>query len=712
LTGKVIGETRGEPVDTELPHGSNRGRPGPAGRPSRSVPRADAGRGRALFYTRDSGGRHETTPGQYVEWAAREAANRELAFDGEPSRIEAMIRSGTAADGDIYLDYDVKGNTLSRPGLNALFARAASDPSVTHVLIPRRDRLARPDNLMDAMALELGLRQAGITLVFKDRVVGPLKAFGPQDIADFITAAVEYHQAGGDRRRLAQQIIDSQLRLARYGFSTGGRAPFGFRRCLVREDGTRVRVLADGERVRMAGHHVIWLPDEDKMPLIGRILDMVATMPASRVAATLTAEGVPAPDAGRTRKDGGVAHAVSGVWHQSTIRNIAENSLLAAVVTHGRRSMGDQLRFTAAGRRELEESDFRPDGKPKVVANPPSAQVTAPARFEPVISAELHEGIKAKLRERGGTQRGKPRSRDPGRNPLGARVYDMACGWPMYRTPYNGSFRYICGLYQQSHSARCSHNHVDGPAAARFALSVVRQTVSASGLLPALRERVRALAAAESAAPPDPSAARRAELETLRRQRETIGRNMALAGNEAQFRAVSAAFDEVGKRVAALEAELASAPPAPKPADPEAEIAAAMAVLDRLPDLAADDSDLPALGELFAALDVRMFCRFAEVQWGRRTVNRLTGGVLTLGSAPPPIRPYDGPTARKEVKVSAASAAREGDRKTELPSVTSHPGQEGGSSGNVGRGDTTPIELFADGVRSLDPRFRLLVAAG
>ena len=25
--------------------------------------------GRLLFYTRDSGGRHEMTPGQYVEWA-------------------------------------------------------------------------------------------------------------------------------------------------------------------------------------------------------------------------------------------------------------------------------------------------------------------------------------------------------------------------------------------------------------------------------------------------------------------------------------------------------------------------------------------------------------------------------------------------------------------------------------------------------------------
>jgi DNA invertase Pin-like site-specific DNA recombinase len=652
----------------------------------RAAPRSP-GAGRALFYTRDSGGRHETTPTEYVAWAAREAAALGLAFDGSPARIEAMIRGGRPVDGDLYLDYDVRGDTLSRPGLDALIARATSDPSVTHVFIPRRDRLARPDHAMDGVQLECRLRLAGVTLVFKDKVAGPIRAGRTQDIADLITAAVDYHQAGGDRRRLAQQIIDSQLRLARAGFSTGGRAPFGFRRWLARVDGTAVRPLQDGERVRMAGHHVVWLPDEEKMPLVGRILDMVGTMPASRVAATLTAEGVPAPDAGRTRKDGGVPHPVSGVWHQSTIRNIAENSLLVAVVTHGRRSMGDRLRFTAAGQRELEESDFRPDGEPKVVANPPSAQVTAPARFGPVISAERHEAIKAELRERGGTQRGKPRSRDPGRNPLGTRVYDLACGWPMYRVPYGGSFRYTCGLYQTSHSARCSHNHLDGPAAVRFALSVVRQTVLASGLAGELERRLRALAEAESGAAPDPSAARREELERLRAQRDAAGRNLALAATPAQYRAVAAAFEDLNGKVASLEAALASAPPAPSPPDPEAGVAAAMAVLDRLPDLAFDGSDLPALGELFAALDVRMFCRFVPAAWGRRTVNRLAGGVVTLGSAPPPIEPYRGPTAREEVKALAATAAERGVPKGGPPPITVVTGQEGGSSGNVGRGD-------------------------
>ena len=49
----------------------------------------------------------------------------------------------------------------------------------------------------------------------------------------------------------------------------------------------------------------------------------------------------------------------------------------------------------------------------------------------------------------------------------------------MYRQPYNGSFRYACGLYQQSHGAACKHNTVDGVRATRFLLACVRQRVLA-----------------------------------------------------------------------------------------------------------------------------------------------------------------------------------------------------------------------------------------
>ena len=108
--------------------------------------------------------------------------------------------------------------------------------------------------------------------------------------------------------------------------------------------------------MRMAGHHVVWLPTAvAELKVIRRILEMLETMPASRVAAQLTAEGIPSPDAGRWRKDRGIKHPVSGVWHQTTVVNIARNKLLVAVASfrpslHGRQASVYAGRAAGVGR--------------------------------------------------------------------------------------------------------------------------------------------------------------------------------------------------------------------------------------------------------------------------------------------------------------------------------------------------------------------------
>src|SRR5207249_334153 len=134
---------------------------------------------------------------------------------------------------------------------------------------------------------------------------------------------------------------------------------------------------------------------------------------------------------------------------------------------------------------------------PKVIANPQSVRIEAAATFEPLVDAARHRQLLAKLEERSGTQRGKPRSHNPSTNPLGSRVFDMVCGWPMYRQPYNQRFRYLCGLYQQSHGAECKHNCIDGLLATRFLLSCLRQRILAPSLRAKLVQKLRAIAERE-----------------------------------------------------------------------------------------------------------------------------------------------------------------------------------------------------------------------
>lgn len=658
------------------------------------------GKGRGLFYHRDSGGKAEMTPAQYVEWARREAGEA-VSFDGTPERIEAMIREGRFADGDLFVDYDVKGNLLSRPGLDALYREALSDPRVKRIYIPRRDRLARPEDPIEGVKMENRLRTAGKTLVFMKMTLPPLRKGQKADIAETITAVVDYDRSDEERIDLAQKILDAQIRLARLGYSTGGRPPYGFRRWLAKDDGTRVRELAAGERVRMAGHHVVWLPTaEAELKIIRRILEMLETMPACQVAALLTAEGVPSPDHGRWRKDRGIKHPVSGVWHQTTVVSTARNPLLVAVAAYGLRSMGDKLRFTPSGPRILEDRDFRKDDKPKVIRNPESERITAPARFEPLVDVDRHRQLLAALDARGGTQRGKPRARDPRQNPLGGRIFDMNCGWPMYRVPYGKSFRYSCGYYQQSHGAGCDHNHADGPTATRFMLSCLRQLLLSPTLLPKMESRFRALAAkAHDNQEADRAIAELlAELAGVQTELKTVSGNMARAKTDAQYDAISANFDELTSREALLSEKIAEQESrSHRPGDAEREVATALNIVHRLGDLVAntqpleDPACLDLAGQAFRLTDVRLFLRFRAVQVKNRVLNKIAGGVVAFGAAPPPIEIYRGPTGRRALNHNGATAAVAAEPgKHGLPSppeCTIGSGSEGKSLGNVSRGD-------------------------
>jgi hypothetical protein len=353
--------------------------------------------------------------------------------------------------------------------------------------------------------------------------------------------------------------------------------------------------------------------------------------------------------------------------------------------------MGDQARLSPTGPRGLEEGDYRADGRPKVIRNPEETLVRrqAPVTFEPVVEPARQQALVALLDGRAGTQRGKPRSQDPARNPLGCRVFDMSCGWAMYRQPYGGSFRYLCGLYQQSHAERCAHNHVDGPRAVEFVLGCLRQRVLSPRLLARLEERLLQRARREQGADAEAQerAGRQAQLAELKGKLERVNRNLALAETAEQFKAVAAVQKELQGQHDALAALLAQQRRAQAgEAGVQAEVDKALALLRRLMDLAGQEGDYAGIGELFRQVNVRLFLRFGEVQLKKRKVNRVAGGVVTFGSAPPPIRPYEGPTGRRMNKRPAAEVAA-GPGDLTVPSQPVVPGREGDSSGNVNRGD-------------------------
>ena len=68
------------------------------------------------------GRKHETTPAEYLSWARKKAAELSLHFAGTPEQIQAMIDTGSAHEGDVFIDYGVTGDKLSRAGLDDMSA--------------------------------------------------------------------------------------------------------------------------------------------------------------------------------------------------------------------------------------------------------------------------------------------------------------------------------------------------------------------------------------------------------------------------------------------------------------------------------------------------------------------------------------------------------------------------------------------------------------
>ena len=609
--------------------------------------------GRGLFYSRDSGGRHETTPVEYVQWASKEAKKLKLKFRGTPEAINRMIKAGEAVSGDLFFDV-INGGEMSRTGLNALLETARNDLSVSHIFIPRRDRLARPGNPIEGMTLELEMRKLGLTLVYIEMTLAPILPWQRHDFGESIVSLVDFEQSSKFRIEHGEKMLYSHLQLARYGYWTGGRAPYGFRRHLVRADGTIVRELADGEQVSQAGHHVVLLAGpESELNVLKEILDLLLKIPASQVARRLNERGVPSPYAGRTRKDGGVVHVVSGRWRRTTVTNLARNPLIRAVTAYGRRTLGEFRRFSTEGPRPLTEADFHADGNRKVVINDQSQIMTSKAHGVAIIDDEHADQLLKVLDARAGTQAGKPRSRNPNQNPLGARIFDMNCCWPMYRIPYRDSYCYKCGLYMQSQPHQCHHNWVDGPMATKTALAVLRQKLMAPDMIAQLERKLldRANASQQSGRQEKALATRKKELANVRQQVANAKRNAALAESRELFQEISGIYEELKAREAQLTLEIAKSETSSQSSDAMKQaIESAIESVKQFPTQAEDPDNLGAIGELFHSANLQMFLKFHRVQIKNRVLNKLDLGILTMGDAPLPIKKYDGPTGRDALK--------------------------------------------------------------
>ena len=647
--------------------------------------------GRGLLYLRQSQGEPTLVQSQYVTWAQLKAAQLGVVFGGKPDDLERMLKANVSNSGDVFVDWNISGNILSRPGWDAFNEKALADHTISHLFVARRDRIARADNPIDAVHTEIRLRQAGLTLVFQDAVAKPFPRGKRLEIGDLIAMVADYDRGGAFRQELARKLIFVKIELAAQGYSIGGDPPYGFRRWLCTAAGVQVRELAKGETVKRPGHHVIWLPTcVAELEVVRRILELIKTTPASQIAELLNAENIPGPRHGcfYTPKNGAPRER-SGLWYGTTVRNVAVNPANVFLMTYGKRGSGDAMRFTPKGPRELDDRDFE-DERLKQIANPEADwMITAvPGDHQPVIGLEEHREILALVDARGKTQRGKPRAKGANPNPLGARIFDMGCGWPMYRKQRRAHWGYACGLNSHSDSQCCEHNLIDGIAATRFVVAASRQLVLSNAVESKLRARLRELAVAEQGVASTSQIRLRteAQLKIVTGEVAEAKRKMTLEKDEEIAEAMKSVYKERKAEQGKLQSQLDNLPVAVSIVDPETGVEKAFACLQQMRGLVtASEPEMTSVTTLVKVLNANLYVQFHRVAKGRRFLNLPQSGVLTFGKSSPPVPLWEGRTDKIFVKKMLAEGKPVSAGASQAHCESGDTGTVVGGSGNLQR---------------------------
>lgn len=112
----------------------------------------------------------------------------------------------------------------------------------------------------------------------------------------------------------------------------------------------------------------------------------------------------------------------------ATVAELCHNQIIVGLHEYGKRSEGQIRRLGAQGPRLLEEEkDLSGDGRPRVITNDPSLRISKQVG-ETKYDMEQWRDIQTQMQERGRTQRGIARAKDPARYPLACRLVDLTGG--------------------------------------------------------------------------------------------------------------------------------------------------------------------------------------------------------------------------------------------------------------------------------------------
>ncbi len=448
------------------------------------------------------------------------------------STIESQIRECRAyarqhglvvVEDTLFVDRAKEGTTTEqRDQFQAMLATAQRNPKPFDViLVWKFSRFAR--NREDSAIHKSLLRRHGVEVISVSEPVDRDSAMGVL-IEGIIEIQDQFYSA-----RLAEEVKRGQREATLEGFSTGGRAPYGYRRVEVPDP--RGRTDRTGQPIK----RVTLAIDPTEATIVRRIFAMYASgMGYVRMAKTLNAEGVPGP--------------WSKSWDGMAIREILRNDVYRGARVYGRIRKVKTANGTRSKRSRPEGSRTVKEGAHPAIIDP-TLWERVRSRREAVAKAyegyEHHFGATKSLQTRF-LLTGLLQCAVCGGN-FAARVAQTRRGKGRY-------YYYGCAYRARRGSAVCQNSTLlPQEAIERELLEILQQAV----LTPATLDRLLAVVNAKLRAQASVS---RPRLKELRKALTLVDReiaNFTRAIAKGDFSSLEQALTAAEQRRATIQAELA-----------------------------------------------------------------------------------------------------------------------------------------------------------
>jgi DNA repair exonuclease SbcCD ATPase subunit len=212
-----------------------------------------------------------------------------------------------------------------------------------------------------------------------------------------------------------------------------------------------------------------------------------------------------------------------------------------------------------------------------------------------------------------------------------------------------------CGRYTRANGAECHNNSVDAEATLRVVLNTIAQIIHRHGGRDTLVELLmgRARKAAQASTPHEGVLkALGAKVSELECNLATVQRRLASERDDEIYAALREEYEQTNTELRTARQRLEQEKRARRQgqaADPEENMAAAIALLDDIERITADPNARAEINGLLVRLGMWVGLSFLEgIKGKKRKVRRLASGVITFGDPPLPVPLYgadnaDGP---------------------------------------------------------------------